>query len=240
VAQNKFLKEVAMSIIRVKNVSKIYKTNNISFPALNDISFSVEAGEFLSIAGPSGSGKTTILNIVGCLDIPTRGEVFLDGKQISTKKSHELANIRRYNIGFVFQTFNLIPVLTAFENVEFPLILKGDLSVKERELRVVAMLTDVGLKDYLDRKPNEMSGGQQQRVAVARALVKKPQLILADEPTANLDSKTGREILELMLQLNQKTNSTFIFSTHDKMVMDFARRLIKLKDGKIETDEKRR
>lgn len=229
-----------MSIIRVKNVSKIYKTNNISFPALNDISFSVEAGEFLSIAGPSGSGKTTILNIVGCLDIPTRGEVFLDGKQISTKKSHELANIRRYNIGFVFQTFNLIPVLTAFENVEFPLILKGDLSVKERELRVVAMLTDVGLKDYLDRKPNEMSGGQQQRVAVARALVKKPQLILADEPTANLDSKTGREILELMLQLNQKTNSTFIFSTHDKMVMDFARRLIKLKDGKIETDEKRR
>ncbi|MCK4835382.1 MAG: ABC transporter ATP-binding protein [Candidatus Aminicenantes bacterium] len=228
-----------MSIIRVKNVSKIYRTNNISFPALNDISFSVEAGEFLSIAGPSGSGKTTILNIVGCLDIPTRGEVFLDEKQISSKKSHELANIRRHNIGFVFQTFNLIPILTAFENVEFPLILKGDLSVKERELRVVAMLTDVGLKDYLDRKPNEMSGGQQQRVAVARALVKNPQLILADEPTANLDSKTGKEILELMLEMNQKMGATFIFSTHDRMVMDFARRLIKLKDGKIETDEKR-
>jgi len=229
-----------MSIIRIENVSKIYKTNNISFPALNDISFSVEAGEFLSIAGPSGSGKTTVLNIIGCLDVPTQGEVFLDGKQISTKKSHELANIRRYNIGFVFQTFNLIPVLTAFENVEFPLILKGDMSLKERQTLVEQILTEVGLKDFLNRKPSEMSGGQQQRVAVARALVKKPQLILADEPTANLDSKTGREILELMLQLNQKTNSTFIFSTHDKMVMDFARRLIKLKDGKIETDEKRR
>jgi putative ABC transport system ATP-binding protein len=228
-----------MSIIRIENVSKIYKTNNISFPALNDISFSVEAGEFLSIAGPSGSGKTTVLNIIGCLDVPTQGEVFLDEKQISTKKSHELANIRRYNIGFVFQTFNLIPVLTAFENVEFPLILKGDMSLKERQTLVEQILTEVGLKEFLNRKPSEMSGGQQQRVAVARALVKKPQLILADEPTANLDSKTGREILELMLQLNQKTNSTFIFSTHDKMVMDFARRLIKLKDGKIEADEKR-
>jgi putative ABC transport system ATP-binding protein len=214
-----------MSIIRIENVSKIYKTNNISFPALNDISFSVEAGEFLSIAGPSGSGKTTVLNIIGCLDVPTQGEVFLDEKQISTKKSHELANIRRYNIGFVFQTFNLIPVLTAFENVEFPLILKGDMSLKERQTLVEQILTEVGLKEFLNRKPSEMSGGQQQRVAVARALVKKPQLILADEPTANLDSKTGREILELMLQLNQKTNSTFIFSTHDKMVMDFARRL---------------
>ena len=229
-----------MSIIRVENVSKIYKTNNISFPALNDISFSVEAGEFLSIAGPSGSGKTTILNIVGCLDVPTRGEVFLDEKQISAKKSTELANIRRHNIGFVFQTFNLIPILTAFENVEFPLILKGDMSHRERQSLVEEILTEVGLKDYLNRRPSEMSGGQQQRVAVARALVKNPQLILADEPTANLDSKTGKEILELMLQLNQKTNSTFIFSTHDKMVMDFARRLIKLKDGKIESDEKRR
>lgn len=229
-----------MSIIRIENVSKIYKTNNISFPALNDISFSVEAGEFLSIAGPSGSGKTTVLNIVGCLDVPTRGEVFLDEKQISAKKSTELANIRRHNIGFVFQTFNLIPILTAFENVEFPLILKGDMSHRERQSLVEEILTEVGLKDFLNRKPSEMSGGQQQRVAVARALVKKPQLILADEPTANLDSKTGKEILELMLQLNQKTNSTFIFSTHDKMVMDFARRLIKLKDGKIESDEKRR
>lgn len=228
-----------MSIIRLEKVSKIYQTNKILFPALNDVSFSVEPGEFLSIAGPSGSGKTTILNIIGCLDVPTHGEVFLDDKQISTKKSTELANIRRYNIGFVFQTFNLIPILTAFENVEFPLILKGDMSHKERQSLVEEILTEVGLKDYLNRKPSEMSGGQQQRVAVARALVKKPQLILADEPTANLDSKTGKEILELMLELNQKTNSTFIFSTHDRMVMDFAHRLIKLRDGKIESDEKR-
>jgi putative ABC transport system ATP-binding protein len=228
-----------MSIIRLEKVSKIYQTNNISFPALNDVSFSVEPGEFLSIAGPSGSGKTTILNIIGCLDVPTRGEVFLNEKQISTKKSTELADIRRHNIGFVFQTFNLIPILTAFENVEFPLILKGDMSLKERQSMVEEILTEVGLQDFFNRKPSEMSGGQQQRVAVARALVKVPQLILADEPTANLDSKTGKEILELMLELNQKTNSTFIFSTHDRMVMDFAQRLIKLKDGKIESDEKR-
>jgi len=228
-----------MSIIRLEKVSKIYQTNNISFTALNDVSFSVEPGEFLSIAGPSGSGKTTLLNIIGCLDVPTRGEVFLNDIQISTKKSTELANIRRYNIGFVFQTFNLIPILTAFENVEFPLILKGDMSLKERHSLVEEILTEVGLKDFLNRKPSEMSGGQQQRVAVARALVKKPQLILADEPTANLDSKTGKEILELMLELNKKTNSTFIFSTHDRMVMDFAHRLVKLKDGKIESDVKR-
>jgi len=228
-----------MSIIRLEKVSKIYQTNNISFTALNDVSFSVEPGEFLSIAGPSGSGKTTLLNIIGCLDVPTRGEVFLNDIQISTKKSTELANIRRYNIGFVFQTFNLIPILTAFENVEFPLILKGDMSLKERHSLVEEILTEVGLKDFLNRKPSEMSGGQQQRVAVARALVKKPQLILADEPTANLDSKTGKEILELMLELNKKTNSTFIFSTHDRMVMDFAHRLVKLKDGRIESDVKR-
>jgi putative ABC transport system ATP-binding protein len=228
-----------MSIIRLESVSKIYQTNNISFPALNDVSFSVEPGEFLSIAGPSGSGKTTILNIIGCLDVPTRGEVFLDEKKISAKKSTELADIRRHNIGFVFQTFNLIPILTAFENVEFPLILKGDMTLKERQAMVEGILTEVGLKDFLNRKPSEMSGGQQQRVAVARALVKKPQLILADEPTANLDSKTGKEILELMLELNTKTNSTFIFSTHDRMVMNFAHRLVKLRDGKIESDEKR-
>jgi len=228
-----------MSLVRFEKVYKIYRINSVEFPALGGITFSVEKGEFLSIAGPSGSGKTTILNIIGCLDKPSQGSVYLNETDISTKKSVELANIRRYTIGFVFQTFNLIPILTAFENVEFPLILKGEMSHRERRSLVEEILTEVGLKDYLNRKPSEMSGGQQQRVAVARALVKKPHLILADEPTANLDSKTGKEILELMLQLNQKTSSTFIFSTHDKMVMDFARRLIKLKDGKIESDEKR-
>jgi putative ABC transport system ATP-binding protein len=228
-----------MSLIRLENVSKIYRTNGVEFPALGGISFSVEKGEFLSIAGPSGSGKTTALNIIGCLDKPSGGSIFLDEMDISSKKSTELANIRRYKIGFIFQTFNLIPILTAFENVEFPLILKGDLSQKERNAWVEEILTDVGLKDFMHRKPSQMSGGQQQRVAIARALVKKPKLILADEPTANLDSKTGKEVLELMLQLNEKTGATFIFSTHDKMVMDFGRRLIMLKDGLIKSDEKR-
>jgi putative ABC transport system ATP-binding protein len=228
-----------MPLVKVEDVSKIYKTNGIPFPALNGVSFSVEKGEFLSLAGPSGSGKTTMLNLIGCLDKPTEGSIFLDDKDISTGKSSELADIRRYNIGFIFQTFNLIPILTSFENVEFPLILKGDLSREERRTLVEEILEDVGLKDLMQRKPSQLSGGQQQRVAVARALVKKPKLILADEPTANLDSKNGEEVLELMRQMNEKSGATFIFSTHDRMVMDFARRLINLKDGKIESDEKR-
>ncbi|MCK5057342.1 MAG: ABC transporter ATP-binding protein [Candidatus Aminicenantes bacterium] len=228
-----------MPLVKVEDVSKIYKTNGIPFPALNGISFSVEKGEFLSLAGPSGSGKTTMLNLIGCLDKPTEGSIFLDDKDISAGKSSELADIRRYNIGFIFQTFNLIPILTSFENVEFPLILKGDLSREERRTLVEEILEDVGLKDLMQRKPSQLSGGQQQRVAVARALVKKPKLILADEPTANLDSKNGEEVLELMRQMNEKSGATFIFSTHDRMVMDFACRLINLKDGKIESDEKR-
>jgi len=229
-----------MFLVRLENVTKVYKTDGIGFPALGGVSFSVEKGEFLSIAGPSGSGKTTILNIIGCLDKPTGGSFFLEDRDISTRKSGELADIRRHHIGFIFQTFNLIPILTAFENVEFPLILKGDLDQKERRSLVEEILTDVGLKDFLHRKPSQLSGGQQQRVSIARALVKKPPLILADEPTANLDSKTGEEILGLMLELNEKTGATFIFSTHDKMVMDFGKRLIRLKDGQIISDEKRR
>jgi putative ABC transport system ATP-binding protein len=232
-----------MPLARLENVSKVYRTKKIEFPALKGISFSAAAGEFLSIAGPSGSGKTTLLNLIGCLDHPTGGKIFLGDVNIGSKKSTELAEIRRYNIGFIFQTFNLIPVLTAFENVEFPLLLNeknnGKIKAKERQTLVEDILTDVGLKDFMRRKPSEMSGGQQQRVAIARALVKKPKLVLADEPTANLDSKTGKQILELMLQLNQKSNSTFIFSTHDQMVMDFGHRLILLKDGTIAFDEKR-
>jgi putative ABC transport system ATP-binding protein len=228
-----------MSLVKMENVSKIYKTNGIPFPALGGISFSVEAGEFLSLAGPSGSGKTTALNIIGCLDKVSEGALYLEDIDISSRKSSELADIRRYKIGFVFQTFNLVPILTAFENVEFPLILKGDIGKDERRAMVEQMLIDVGLGDFMHRRPSQLSGGQQQRVAVARALVKKPSLILADEPTANLDSKTGREVLELMLQMNEKTGSTFIFSTHDNMVMEYAKRLIRLKDGHIESDEKR-
>jgi len=227
-----------MSIAKLENIHKVYHIGKIDFPALRGISFSIEKGEFLSIAGPSGSGKTTVLNLVGCLDKPSRGKIFLDDKNITDFPASKLADVRRKNIGFIFQTFNLIPVLTAMENVEFPLILEGQHDLKERHRLTEEILTEVGLKDFLHRRPNEMSGGQQQRVAVARALVKKPKLVLADEPTANLDSVTGQEILELMLELNQKTSATFVFSTHDKMVMDFARRIIKLRDGKIESDQK--
>jgi len=228
-----------MSLLQLESVKKIYNTNGIEFPALSGVSFSVESGEFLSIAGPSGSGKTTILNIIGCLDKPTEGRYLLEGKDVSSQNSSQLAVTRRHGIGFIFQTFNLLPILSAFENVEFPLILKGDMGPKERKLQVEELLTEVGLKDFMNRKPTELSGGQQQRVAIARALIKKPHLILADEPTANLDSKTGKEVLELMLKLNEKSGATFIFSTHDKMVMECARRLISLKDGLIHSDEKR-
>ena len=227
-----------MSIAKLENIHKVYHIGKIDFPALRGISFSIEEGEFLSIAGPSGSGKTTVLNLLGCLDKPSQGKIFLEEKDITALPTAKLADVRRKNIGFVFQTFNLIPVLTAMENVEFPLILEGRHDTKERHSVTEEILTEVGLKDFLHRRPNEMSGGQQQRVAVARALVKKPKLVLADEPTANLDSVTGEEILQLMLELNQKTSTTFVFSTHDKMVMDFARRLIKLRDGKIESDQK--
>lgn len=227
-----------MSIASLENIHKTYRIGKIDFPALSGISFSIEEGEFLSIAGPSGSGKTTVLNIIGCLDKPTKGKVFLDDRDITDYPTSKLADVRRHDIGFVFQTFNLIPVLTAAENVEFPLILEGTKDPIERKKRVEEILTDVGLKEFIHRRPNEMSGGQQQRVSIARALVKKPKLVLADEPTANLDSKTGEEILNIMLELNQKTATTFIFSTHDRMVMDFAQRLIKLRDGKVVSDEK--
>jgi putative ABC transport system ATP-binding protein len=227
-----------MSIAKLENIHKVYHIGKIDFPALRGISFSIEEGEFLSIAGPSGSGKTTVLNLLGCLDKPSQGKIFLEEKDITNLPTAKLADVRRKNIGFVFQTFNLIPVLTAMENVEFPLILEGRHDIKERHRQTEDILTEVGLKDFLHRRPNEMSGGQQQRVAVARALVKKPKLVLADEPTANLDSVTGEEILQLMLELNQKTSTTFVFSTHDKMVMDFARRIIRLRDGKIESDQK--
>ena len=228
-----------MSLVKLENVSKIYHTNAVEFPALEKVSFSIDNAEFLSIAGPSGSGKTTILNIIVCLDSPTSGTVLLDGSDISKKSSNELADIRRYNLGFIFQTFNLIPILSAFENVEFPLILKGNLKEADRRQIVEDILKDVGLQDFMNRKPNELSGGQQQRVAIARALVKKPKLILADEPTANLDSKTGQEVLELMKNLNEKTGATFVFSTHDRMVMDYARRIISLHDGQIAGDKTR-
>jgi len=224
-----------MALLTVKDLVKDYKTGKIVTNALRGIDLEIAQGEFLSIAGPSGSGKTTLLNIIGCLDVPTEGYVSLNGTNLADLKKKERANLRKDSIGFVFQSFNLIPVLTAFENVEIPLILLG-WSKQKRKETVENILVDVGLKDYIHRRPLAMSGGQQQRVAVARALVKEPKLILADEPTANLDSTTGKATLELMRELNEKHDSTFIFSTHDKMVMDFADRLILLKDGKIASD----
>jgi putative ABC transport system ATP-binding protein len=224
----------------LEKITKIYKTGNIELAALKDVTLKVSDGEFLSIAGPSGSGKTTLLNIIGCLDDATSGTVKINGKDISRLKSRERAALRNEKIGFIFQTFNLIPVLTAFENVEFAMMLRGNAPKAEQKTRTEEILELVGLKDFMKRKPTELSGGQQQRVAIARALVKKPSLVLADEPTANLDSETASGILMLMRELNQQENVSFIFSTHDRMVMDFADRLIILKDGQIDSDTRRK
>jgi putative ABC transport system ATP-binding protein len=219
-------------MIRVDKVSKDYKTGETFVHALKKVSMEVEKGEFMAIAGPSGSGKTTLLNLIGCLDTATSGEIYLDGEPVSGKNRKTLALLRRNRLGFVFQSFNLIPVLTAAENVSFALSLLG---VEGRELkeRTWAMLAEVGLEGLEDRLPGKLSGGQQQRVAVARALIKRPDLVLADEPTANLDSDTGRGLLDLMAELNRRHGTTFIFSTHDPMVMEFARRLVLLHDGAV-------
>lgn len=223
-------------MILVRDLHKDYKVGKVIFPALHCINLKVEEQEFMALAGPSGSGKTTLLNIIGCLDVPTQGEVYLNGTETTRLPSRQKSEIRKRDIGFIFQTFNLIPVLTAFENVEIPLILLN-VSNQEKEERVVAILKEVGLVDYLKRRPNEMSGGQQQRIAIARALVKKPKLVLADEPTANLDSQTAREILGLMEELNGKLKTTFVFSTHDRLVMEYAHRLVNLRDGRVESEQ---
>ena len=225
-------------MIRVENVIKEYRTDHTAVQALRGVSLEVQDGEFLSIAGPSGSGKTTLLNLIGCLDLPSSGQITIDGEAVSGKSRVELATLRRHKLGFVFQTFNLIPVLSAYENVSFALSLLG---VEGRELRkrTLKVLEEVGLAGLEKRKPGELSGGQQQRVAIARALVKGPQIVLADEPTANLDSDKGRDILDLMAALNRNHGTTFIFSTHDPMVMDFARRLVLLHDGSITSDQRR-
>ena len=223
-------------MVETIDLYKDYRVGNVLFPALCGITIGIENGEFTVIAGPSGSGKTTLLNIIGCLDTPTKGEIIIDGANIKQFSSKEKANLRRMKIGFVFQTFNLIPVLTAYENVEMPLLLLN-ISPEEKKNRIISILKEVGLADYIYRKPNEMSGGQQQRVAISRALVKNPSMVLADEPTANLDSTTAKEILTLMRELNKKLKTTFIFSTHDYLVMDFADRIINLRDGKVVKDK---
>lgn len=222
-------------IVEVVDVKKSYRLGETIIPALRGVSLRVERGDFLSIVGPSGSGKTTLLNLIGALDRPDEGRIILDGRDLSSLSDKERARLRREKIGFVFQTFNLIPVLTAYENVAFALHL---LKLPEREIRerVMRALEEVGLGGMEDRLPSQLSGGQQQRVAIARALVKEPEILLADEPTANLDSETGESIIHLMRKLNERYRVTFIFSTHDPMVMRHARRIVRLKDGMIVED----
>lgn len=228
-----------MILVELKELKKSYYQGKIEVPALRGIDLKIESGEFTTIFGPSGSGKTTLLNMIGCLDKPSSGEIIFNNSSINDLDKKDLANIRRYNLGFVFQSYNLIPVLTAFENVEFALRLIEKDNKEERKAKVMDLLEKVGLGNMADRKPNELSGGQKQRVAVARALIKEPKLVLADEPTANLDSETSQEVLELMKEMNQKLNTTFIFSTHDPQVMDYARRLIEIKDGTVSRDQRR-
>ena len=225
-----------MTVIRAENVVKDYGLNGQTVHALRGVNLEFAVGEFSAIAGPSGSGKSTFLHLVGCLDTLTGGTMMVGGSDTEKMSRNQLALLRRHSIGFIFQAYNLIPVLSVEENISFPLTLLG-VGKKEVKERTAQVLKEVGLEDMAKRRPKEMSGGQQQRVAIARALVKKPAMILADEPTANLDSKIGREILELMLALNKSEGTTFIFSTHDPMVMDYARRLVRIRDGQIESDE---
>ena len=224
-----------MNVIKTKNISKVYKQADIEIRALDNVSTNFKQGEVTAIVGPSGSGKTTFLNSIGGLDSPTKGQVFIDNKDITKLNSNELIDFRLKNIGFVFQSYNLIPVLTAKENVEFIMLMQGDLKLI-RDKRSKELLEAVGLNEHLNRRPNQLSGGQQQRVAVARALASKPKFVLADEPTANLDSSSTANLLDIMHNLNIEENMTFIFSTHDQRVIDRATRIITLEDGKILSD----
>nr|VFK51356.1 MAG: putative ABC transport system ATP-binding protein [Candidatus Kentron sp. TC] len=220
------------ALIRVEGVSKTYILGKRRVEALRDIDLSLSEGEFVAIAGPSGSGKSTLLNLLGCLDLPTSGRILLHDQNISTMGDREQAKLRNRFIGFVFQSFNLIPVLSAFENVEYPLLLLGA-SRRERRERVTAILEEVGLTEHASHRPDYLSGGQRQRVAIARALVTQPKLVLADEPTANLDSKTGTEIISLMRILNREHRTTFVFSTHDPRVVSQAEHVYRIEDGRL-------
>ena len=225
-----------MTVIKAENVVKDYGLNDQTVHALRGVNLEFAGGEFTAIAGPSGSGKSTFLHLAGCLDTLSGGVMMVGGSDTGKMTKNQLALLRRHSIGFIFQAYNLIPVLSVEENISFPLTLMG-IDKKEIKERTARVLHDVGLEGMAKRRPKEMSGGQQQRVAIARALVKKPAMILADEPTANLDSTIGKEILELMLALNKSEGTTFIFSTHDHMVMEYARRLVRIRDGQIESDE---
>ena len=223
-------------VVETRNLVRTFQAGELEVHALRGVDLVINRGEFVAIAGPSGSGKTTLFNLIGGLDDPTSGEVLVDQVKLAGMSRKDLSMLRLEKVGFVFQAYNLIPVLTAYENVEYPLLLRR-IAPDERRRRVTRMLDAVGLSEMMHRRPSRMSGGQQQRVAVARALVTQPAVVLADEPTANLDSETGKALMELMRTLNQEEQTTFLFSTHDPMVMEESRRLIRLKDGNIDSDE---
>ena len=224
-----------MAIVACTDVIKKYQQGKVEVSALRGVTLYIDRGEFVALAGPSGSGKTTLLNMIGGLDYADSGRIVVDGNDYATMTQGDLARLRLHKIGFVFQSYNLIPVLSALENVEYVMLLQG-VAVRERRERARAILNEVGLGRLDDRRPAELSGGQQQRVAVARAIVAEPAIVLADEPTANLDSETGRGLLEMMLEMNETKQVTFIFSTHEEMVMDYARRLVRIKDGRVAAD----
>jgi putative ABC transport system ATP-binding protein len=228
-----------MAILHLQKIRKVYHKGDEEIVALAGVDLDIEKGEFLSVVGPSGSGKTTMLNIIGCLDSPSSGDVVYDGQQLKALGEKDLADYRKRHISFIFQSYNLIPVLTVRENVELPLVIEKRLSPAEAKARALELIKAVGLEGKADRYPRELSGGQEQRVAIARALVKEPFIVLADEPTANLDSRTAEEIVELMRTINAERKTTFLFSTHDKLVMQHARRVVTLRDGAIVSDERK-
>lgn len=223
-----------MNPIELENVTKTYRLGQVDVPALKGITLTIHPGEFTVIAGPSGSGKTTILNLIGCVDTSTSGVVRIAGQDTSLLREKDLTLLRLNTIGFIFQSFNLIPVLDVVDNIEFPLLLQNRLSAQDRRQRVLAMIDRVGLAPFAHHRPSELSGGQRQRVAIARALVTRPRIVLADEPTANLDSVTGQTIIDLMKEINQSEKTTFLFSTHDHSIMNQARRVVRLLDGKLQ------
>ncbi len=227
------------NILILKDVRKSYRKAERSVEALRGVDLQIERGEFLAIVGPSGSGKTTLLNIVGCLDLPTSGSVLYNGRELGGMDEKELSVYRKENISFIFQSYNLIPVLTVLENVELPMVIERRFGRDEIRRRAMEMIGAVGLGQMADRFPRELSGGQEQRVAIARALVKEPIVVLADEPTANLDSQTAQEIVSLMQEMNAARRTTFIFSTHDALVQKHARRVVVLRDGRIDSDQRR-
>jgi len=224
-----------MEVVKIENVTRVYQVGKVETKALQGVNLSIENGEFTALVGPSGSGKTTLLQMIGCLDQPSSGRVFVDGKDVTTLNRNQRADMRKGHIGFIFQFFALIPTLSAYENIEMPLLLNGH-SATERRERVTQLLEAIDLADRAENRPDQMSGGQQQRVAIARALATKPALILADEPTANLDTANGEQVMEIMKRLNEETGVTFVFATHDPRVIKYARRVVTLRDGLVVED----